>query len=695
MPTKGRAVVAGLTAVSGCVVLGLIAAAGHQSVLFQQPFDSDLPVQWDSNVRDGDVDLGGLSRYYSAASAHLRHAAPEAHRALKQGQAREMQLVQIPRSSGMKHQPHLRKWSPEHLMNVEASRVDDETVKGLWKNKDEAWAGIDKVFPTDTRYEYETLHSGHGQEAKMQAFLDHAHNQLKLLNDDLPTLAADTHSTKELRALHDAISEGEDALKKIEHDTVEDDAKHAHVELHDDLPKPSDADLGLSDEFKVARGSQLRQQSAQARDATPIDYENARAAQSDMNSYFDALDKATLRENVVDASRAAGSFVRRRVEAERFMQALASVLKPVQRQQLQSSGSSCGMCIAVMGCKDCCELFCSDEVAAGAKPVPKCPVNGGEGDADGDAADAACDESGRGEAEAESRLESEVQTLRGEVDNLQQQQQQQNEKKGKGVAKARQGLSRIPCECTTPECRECPESDYSVRVRRAGAAFRARQATRMRQYNYPGINAKAVEDVKGVATGLGSGSMRGSREPCDCEDAECGNCPRYRMRRGRGTRRDVAAKVAATARENRALIKAGEAVAKSNAILKARVAALEATNALALRQGLGVYGPESGDDSKWQAREPFPGRSETFGTTVSRPIWRLQKQLFGLRRQVGRLAGRVREHHAQKRGWYVQKGRADEDVLPFYEQPAYGGKHVAKLVRAYARRQAEGDVRPY
>ena len=167
------------------------------------------------------------------------------------------------------------------------------------------------------------------------------------------------------------------------------------------------------------------------------------------------------------------------------------------------------------------------------------------------------------------------------------------------------------------------------------------------------------------------------------------------MRRGRGTRRDVAAKVAATARENRALIKAGEAVAKSNAILKARVAALEATNALALRQGLGVYGPESGDDSEWQAREPFPGRSETFGTTVSRPIWRLQRQLFGLRRQVGRLAGRVREHHAQKRGWYVQKGRADEDVLPFYEQPAYGGKHVAKLVRAYARQQAEGDVRPY
>jgi hypothetical protein len=32
------------------------------------------------------------------------------------------------------------------------------------------------------------------------------------------------------------------------------------------------------------------------------------------------------------------------------------------------------MCIAVMGCKDCCELFCTEgESNAAVKPVPKCP----------------------------------------------------------------------------------------------------------------------------------------------------------------------------------------------------------------------------------------------------------------------------------------------------------------------------------
>ena len=54
------------------------------------------------------------------------------------------------------------------------------------------------------------------------------------------------------------------------------------------------------------------------------------------------------------------------------------------------------------------------------------------------------------------------------------------------------------------------------------------------------------------------------------------------------------------------------------------MAALEATNAMAIRQGLGVYGDLSGDDSEWQAREPFPGKSETLGKTVLEPAMNLE-----------------------------------------------------------------------
>jgi len=71
----------------------------------------------------------------------------------------------------------------------------------------------------------------------------------------------------------------------------------------------------------------------------------------------------------------------------------------------------------------------------------------------------------------------------------------------------------------------------------------------------------------------------------------------------------------------------------THAILVKQVASLSATNAMAIRQGLGVYGEQSGDDSEWQAREPYPGKSETLGKSVSQPVQDLQKQLFGARYQ--------------------------------------------------------------
>ena len=130
---------------------------------------------------------------------------------------REMQLVQLPRFEDLSsswHKQHLRKWSPQHYMSVASSNVDATTAKGIWKSKDEAWSGIDKVLPTDTRYEYQSLHSGHGQEAKMMAFLDHAHHQLKLLKfwnrakSDSDGLIHDW-STKGGKVGHDGQSHGD------------------------------------------------------------------------------------------------------------------------------------------------------------------------------------------------------------------------------------------------------------------------------------------------------------------------------------------------------------------------------------------------------------------------------------------------------------------------------------------------------
>lgn len=170
--------VAAVLAACVLVVVLLASSPGQQrSALFSQPFDSNLPVQWDSSAH---VDLDGLSRYYSAASAHLRNAAPHAHMALKSVRsraAREMQLAQMPQTQqlGQSNDWDEQHWSPEHYINVAGSRVDDITAKGIWKNKDEAWDGIDKVLPTDTRYEYQTMHTGyvpspHGSHASFFEF---------------------------------------------------------------------------------------------------------------------------------------------------------------------------------------------------------------------------------------------------------------------------------------------------------------------------------------------------------------------------------------------------------------------------------------------------------------------------------------------------------------------------------------------
>lgn len=63
--------------------------------LFGEPFDSNLPVQWDSSAESAaGPDISG--RYFSAASAHLRSGAPRAHAALSApASAWEQQLALV------------------------------------------------------------------------------------------------------------------------------------------------------------------------------------------------------------------------------------------------------------------------------------------------------------------------------------------------------------------------------------------------------------------------------------------------------------------------------------------------------------------------------------------------------------------------------------------------------------------------
>ena len=114
----------------------------------------------------------------------------------------------------------------------------------------------------------------------------------------------------------------------------------------------------------------------------------------------------------------AASHEQRKLQARRFIEALQKVLAPEQVRQLKSSSDSCGMCIAVMGCKDCCELFCTDDAAAAStKPVPKCPLMSD----DGESTAAECEEQAPSallaseQAAGVSTLESEVRDLKKQL----------------------------------------------------------------------------------------------------------------------------------------------------------------------------------------------------------------------------------------------------------------------------------------
>ena len=73
-----------------CCLLGIsFFRVGVRTELLSEPFDSNMPVQWDSSAEDS---LGGLSRYFTSPTANLRKVAPKGHIALA-GKARTTQLA--------------------------------------------------------------------------------------------------------------------------------------------------------------------------------------------------------------------------------------------------------------------------------------------------------------------------------------------------------------------------------------------------------------------------------------------------------------------------------------------------------------------------------------------------------------------------------------------------------------------------
>ena len=96
---RRTAVVAAAACCAGMVAVASMSAAHPSVMLGGEPFDSDLPVQWDSSAAP---DLDGLSRYFSSASANL-NGAPRGHMALKVPKAREQQLALVAEGSPLEH----------------------------------------------------------------------------------------------------------------------------------------------------------------------------------------------------------------------------------------------------------------------------------------------------------------------------------------------------------------------------------------------------------------------------------------------------------------------------------------------------------------------------------------------------------------------------------------------------------------
>jgi hypothetical protein len=66
-------------------------------------------------------------------------------------------------SLGQDNDWNVHKWSKKHLTAVSADNLDKRSVKNIWHSKSEAWSGIDRIFPTEGGYAYQTNHFLNGK----------------------------------------------------------------------------------------------------------------------------------------------------------------------------------------------------------------------------------------------------------------------------------------------------------------------------------------------------------------------------------------------------------------------------------------------------------------------------------------------------------------------------------------------------
>ncbi len=244
-----------------------------------------------------------------------------------------------------------------------------------------------------------------------------------------------------------------------------------------------------------------------------------------------------------------------------------------------------------------------------------------------------------------------------------------------------------------------------------------------------GSIASAAATAKDNSAEASHTSASLSRMPCECKSNDCKECPDDAVH---------AAYKKHLQEEKKTLSEAEKAVAVSNDILQERIAALHATNQMAIRQGLGAYGPESSEEV-WPAREPTPGKSEQVGSQMSdmvkqlvEKVGQLQAKTNNLKMQlyeaeraashgaevtarqrhlISELAGQMQEqektatalHHAYsvtglaRYGGAAVEKLATQTIFPYYEQPEYKGDHVFQAVRYFEHHphQVKADIGPH
>mmetsp|Transcript_49389 Transcript_49389/g.120539 ORF Transcript_49389/g.120539 Transcript_49389/m.120539 type:complete len:638 (-) Transcript_49389:911-2824(-) len=602
---------------------------GRASLLgASQVFDSNVPVQWDAGARTEGT--SGLSRYFKSAGADLAKL-PEAH---------TFQLAQVSSSFARHQQLHSKdwdesKWSKEHRRNVGLGIVDKDSAKGIWHSGGEhaeAWDGIDKIFPTDTQYAFEEDHIGKGESAKMRAYVGHVANQLRLMELELEKQGQGAGAQR----LRSVLEAGQSALSKIQQGGVQEKAV---------VP-------------------QLRQVKAgRERSGLRAHYLSSESARNDISSYFKSIESATEKENR-DNTRACGEsdsaplplHQLRAIPSQEAEQqdltakAFASEFASKLAEGIQGSpdaaqrSDSCQLCVKIFGCMDCCEPVCKKEkeTPTTARKEARAPIKA----------------SARG---APTRVNADAQALAKKAAEMMKvlvERSMQKTLKASSETSKEPSLSRMPCECKSDECKECP-GDENARQRYSGKLSRARRALR----------------------------------------------------------------------------EAERAVAKTNDILVERVAALHATNAMAMKQELGSYGPES-DDEVWPAREPTPGKSEQVASGASDVIRGLieevdlaQQKAHALRQRM-ETAERAAQYGAEvtaeqrhlirelseqleeqagtagkvisvydaaglsRYGGERAEKLATRSVLPFYEQPGEGGAGVRAAVKFFEEHpmQVKADI---